>query len=113
MTVARFWVSNIAPMNLQATLSQRSHLFVFVLLTSLVLGQLFLILHQIEHVVAADDHSCLICELASHQADALIATFPALIPTTIYGTRIEYRYSFSNIHTSHYLSRAPPSPLPI
>jgi len=95
-------------MKKQIIYSPLSHFFAFTLLAIMVLGQLYLITHQIEHTVEGDDHTCLVCELADHQADSLTPLLPVATVPLSDRPETTHSYSYNNRHNSHYLSRAPP-----
>ena len=95
--------------NMQKQVLSSNHLLAFALMTIMVLGQLYLITHQIEHTLAGEDHSCLVCELADHQADGLTPLLSIASAHLSDRQEVIYHYSYSNVHNSHYLSRAPPT----
>ncbi|WP_241086894.1 hypothetical protein [Candidatus Vondammii sp. HM_W22] len=82
----------------------------FSLMAIMVLGQLYLLSHQIKHTLESDDHACSICELADHQLDSLIVLLP-VVPTIALSDRPQAtdNYSYSDRYHAHYLSRAPPA----
>jgi len=90
-----------------------SRLLVFALMAIMVLGQLYLFNHQIEHTLEEFDHSCPVCELADHQADGLTPLLPVV--TAPLGDKPEatHSYSYNNTHNVPYLSRAPPTHISI
>lgn len=91
----------------------RVHLCAFALMAMMVLGQLYLLTHQIEHTLEGDEHACMVCELADHQSDSLLPLISVAPVALIFESVETYRHSFTNSHHAHYLSRAPPAHLSI
>ena len=82
--------------------------FSIALLIAVVIGQWHLLEHEIEHLISGDHDSCVVCEIAEHQGDAIVGTLPENGPTPQLTAWIVQDYSFHNRHTSFFSPRAPP-----
>jgi hypothetical protein len=78
------------------------------LIAAMVLVQGFLLQHELEHALAGDDDSCLVCHLAGHQGDALVASALHISVAPSPPPREEAGYLFLSPSPRHYAARAPP-----
>ncbi|MBF0220153.1 MAG: DUF2607 family protein [Gammaproteobacteria bacterium] len=87
-------------------------LLALILSVMLLLAQIYLVNHQIDHIVMAEDHACLICELANHQGNGMaLSTLAAPALLTSANPAVATTEFFLSAFTLHYRSRAPPPPL--
>jgi hypothetical protein len=76
-----------------------------------VVVQGFLLEHELEHALSGDEESCLVCQLAGHQGDALVDTPPASVPAIAVAAEQASYHHFYHSHLHHFSARAPPLPI--
>jgi len=82
------------------------------LLSAMLFAQAYLLIHELEHVLASDNQACELCEMASHQGHAL---FSSLSLSDIAATALVPKglaYTFTAPHINYFTSRAPPRYIP-